>query len=147
VALLAQRPGLGLALVGQAGPEDRLSLAEAMLVERVAADLGLPELEGAGFFARRRVQGALAERGRGEAGPLEPEDQALLARYVEATEVPAERYAGLARRRAEALRDLLATSLAPARLAVEVAPDPLAPGVVTELRVAAAQEEGASPSP
>jgi hypothetical protein len=147
VGLLAQRPGLGLALIGQAGPEDRLSLAEVLLVERVAADRGLPELEGAGFFARRRVQGALAERGRGEPGALEPEDQGLLARYVEATEVPAERYADLARRRAEALRDRLVTEhgLGPDRIVLEAAAAPLAPGVATELRVAAAQEETPSP--
>jgi hypothetical protein len=146
-ALLVQRPGLGLALIGQAGPEDRLSLAEAMLVERVAAERGLPELEGAGFFARRRVQSALAERGRGEPGALEPEDQELLARYVEATEVPAERYAALARRRAEALRDRLVSehALGPARIALEAAQGPVAPGVATELRVAAAQEETPSP--
>ena len=136
-ALLAERPGLALALVGHAGPEDRLALAERILIERVAADSGLPSLEDAGFFARRRVQGALEERGRGEAGALEPEDQALLARYLEATEVPAERYADLARRRAEAVRDVLgaAHALAPARLRVEAGSEPSAPGVVPELRV------------
>lgn len=138
--LLAQRPGLALALVGHAGEGDRLALAERILIERVAADRGLPALEDAGFFARRRVQGALAERGRGEAGELEPEDQALLARYLEATDVPAERYADLARRRAEAVRDLIASAhaLAPARLLVEGGTAPAAPEVVPELRVGAA---------
>lgn len=139
-SLLAERPGLALALVGRAGPEDRLALAERILVERVAADRGLPELEDAGFFARRRVQGALEERGRGEPGALEPEDEALLARYREATAVPPERYAELARRRAEAVRDLLAAthSLAPARLRVETTSEPGAPEVVPELRVGGA---------
>jgi hypothetical protein len=139
--LLAQRPGLGLALVGHAGEGDRLALAERILIERVAADRGLPALEDAGFFARRRVQGALAERGRGEAGALEAEDQALLARYLEATDVPAERYADLARRRAEAVRDVLATShaLAPVRLLVEAGSEAAAPGVVPELRVGTGQ--------
>jgi hypothetical protein len=138
--LLAQRPGLGLALVGHAGPDDRLALAERILIERVAADRGLPALDDAGFFARRRVQGALGERGRGEAGALEPEDQALLTRYLEATDVPAERYADLARRRAEAVRDVLATAhrLAPARLLVEAGSEAAAPEVVPELRVGAA---------
>jgi len=136
--LLRERPALGLALVGHAGPADRLPLAERVLIERVAADQDLPELEDAGFFARRRVRGALEARGRGEAGVLEPEDEALLARYREATEVAAERYAELARRRAEALRDVLATAhgLAPERLAVEAPPGPAAPEVVLELRVA-----------
>jgi outer membrane protein OmpA-like peptidoglycan-associated protein len=137
--LLAQRPGLGLALVGHAGSDDRLALAERILIERVAADRGLPALDDAGFFARRRVQGALGERGRGEAGALEPEDQALLARYLEATDVPAERYTDLARRRAEAVRDVLATAhtLAPARLLVEAGSEAAAPEVVPELRVSA----------
>jgi hypothetical protein len=140
--LLAQRPGLGLALVGQAGPDDRLALAERVLIERVAADRDLPELADAGFFARRRVRGALEERGRGEPGALEPEDEALFARYLEATEVPAERYTDLARRRAEALREVFATThgIAAARLALEASPEAAKPGVALELRVAAAEE-------
>ena len=140
-SLLAQRPGLGLALVGHAGPDDRLALAERILIERIAADRGLPALDDAGFFARRRVQGALEERGRGEAGALEPEDQALLARYLEATDVPAERYTDLARRRAEAVRDVLATAhaLAPPRVVAEAGSEAAAPEVVPELRVGAAQ--------
>jgi hypothetical protein len=140
-AMLAQRPGLGLALVGHAGPDDRLPLAERILIEGVAADRGLPPLEDAGFFARRRIQGALEARGRGEAEALEPEDEALLARYQEATPVPPERYAELARRRAEAVRDVLAAAhaLAPARIAVEAGGEG-APEVVPELRVVAAAE-------
>jgi hypothetical protein len=139
--LLAQRPGLGLALVGRAGPEDRLPLAERILIDGVAADRGLPALEDAGFFARRRVQGALEARGRGEAGALEAEDEALLARYREATPVPPERYAELARRRAEAVRDVLATAhaLPAARVAVSAGGEG-APEVVPELRVVAAAE-------
>jgi hypothetical protein len=139
-ALLAQRPGLGLALVGHAGPEDRPALAEQILIERAAAGRGLPPLEDAGFFARRRVQGALAERGRGEAGALEPGDEALLARYREATEVPAERYTDLARRRAEAVRGVLASAhgIPPARLFPEAGSASAAPEVVPELRVAGA---------
>ena len=138
-ALLAQRPALGLALIGTAGEGDRLALAEQILIERVAKGDGLPPLEDAGFFARRRVAGALADRGKGEPGALEPEDQALLARYLEATKVPPERYADLARRRAEALRDALATAhgVAPARLSAEVGREPGAPGATPELRAGA----------
>ncbi len=141
-ALLTQRPGLGLALVGHAGPEDRLPLAERILIERVTGDMDLPALEDAGFFPRRRVRAALEDRGRGEAGALAAEDQLLLARTLEATAVAPERYADLARRRAESLRDLLATAhaLAPARLAVETSAEPAAPGVVPELRVGAVAE-------
>jgi hypothetical protein len=84
------------------------------------------------------VQSALADRGRGEPGPLEPEDQALLARYLEATPVAAERYADLARRRAESARDLLASAhgVAAERLTIETAPAPGSPDVVPALRVA-----------
>ncbi len=141
-ALLAQRPALGLALTGHAGESDRLALAERILVERVTAGEGLPALADAGFFARRRVQGALAKRGRGEAGELEAEDQALLARYLEATPVPPVRYADLARRRAEAVRDTLASAhaIAPAQLSVEAGAELGASDVVPELRVAAASE-------
>lgn len=139
-SLLIQRPGLGLALVGHAGPADRLALAEQILIERVAADRGLPALQDAGFFARRRVQGALAERARGEPGALEPEDEALLARYRQATEVPPERYTELARRRAEAVRDALAGAhaLAPGRFIAEAGGAPAAPEVVPELRAGGA---------
>jgi hypothetical protein len=143
--LLAQRPGLGLALVGYAGPDDRLALAERVLIERVAADRDLPELSDAGFFARRRVHGALEARGRGEPGALEPEDEALFARYLEATKVSAERYTDLARRRAEAVREVFTTThgIAAARLALEASPEPAKPDVALELRVAAAPEAAA----
>jgi hypothetical protein len=138
VSLLAQRPALGLTLRGRAGAEDRLALAEQILVERVAAGDGLPDLDDAGFLARRRVQSALAERRRGEPSSLEPEDEALLARYLEATAVPPERYVDLARRRAESVRDLLAASIPAERLGVETASD-AGSDVVPELRVSAAQ--------
>jgi hypothetical protein len=136
--LLAQRPGLGLALVGHAGPDDRLPLAERLLIERVAADRDLPEVGDAGFFARRRVRGALEARGRGEPGALEPEDAALLARYLEVVQVPAERYTDLAERRAEALREVFATAhgIEAARLAPAASPEPARPEVALELRVA-----------
>jgi hypothetical protein len=139
--LLEARPGLGLTLVGSAGPDDRLALAERVLIERVSGDQDLPELGDAGFFARRRVRGALADRARGETGALEAEDEALLARYLEATDVPAARYTELAGRRAEALRELITTThaLPPARIAAEPAAEPGAPAVALELRASAAE--------
>jgi hypothetical protein len=112
-----------------------------VLIERVSADGDLPALADAGFFERRRVRGALEARGRGEAGALEVEDEALLARYLEATDVPAERYSDLARRRAEGLREQLVTAhaLPPARIAAEPAPAPGAPAVALELRTGQAE--------
>jgi len=141
-ALLQQRPSLGLAVLGSAGPEDRARLAEEILIERVAAERGLPEVADAGFFARRRVQGALEARGKGEAGPLEPDDEALFARYLAATDVPEARYAALARRRGDALVQALAASsgLDPSRLLVEAASLDGKPELTLELRVAPAQE-------
>ena len=88
------------------------------------------------------MRGALEERARGGEGALEAEDQALLARYVDATEVPAERYGELARQRAEAIRELLASAhgIPPARLVVETAPEAGRPEVAVALRVGAASE-------
>jgi hypothetical protein len=87
------------------------------------------------------VQGALEARARGEAGTLEAEDEALLARYREATTVPPERYAELSRRRAEAVRDVLATAhaLPRDRITVEAGGEGT-PEVVAELRVTAAAQ-------
>jgi hypothetical protein len=129
--LLGERPTLSLTLRGSAGPEDRAALAERVLIERIAAGEGLPELSDAPFFARRRVRGVLAARGRGEAGELTPEDAPLLRRYVEATEVPSGRFTDLAKGRAESLRNLLEGEfeISPVRLAVETAAVPGAPQV------------------
>jgi len=101
--LVEARPALAVRLHGRANADDREGLAERILIERLAAGGDLPEVEDAGFFARRRVRGALEARGRGEAGELEPEDAALLARYRAATEVPPERFAALAHDRAAAV--------------------------------------------
>ena len=140
--LLGSRPSLGLELTGRAGEADRLALAERILIERVAAGKGLPDLTDSGFFARRRVASALEARGRGEAGALEPEDQALLGRYLEATQVPAERYADLARRRAEAVKEVLVTQhrIGAERLTLAAPNEPGASEVVLALEVAGAQE-------
>jgi hypothetical protein len=135
--LLGERPRLALTLAGEAGPEDRLALAEQILIERAADGGALPDLAGAGFFERRRVTAALAERARGEAAPLAPEDEALLARYREATAVPAARYEALALRRAEALRERFASEhdLAGERIDAEVGAASGAARVVPELRL------------
>ncbi|HKJ25923.1 MAG TPA: DUF748 domain-containing protein, partial [Myxococcota bacterium] len=101
--LVESRPVLAVRLHGRANDEDREGLAERILIERIAAGIDLPEVDDAGFFARRRVRGALEARGRGEAGELGAEDAALLARYRDAVEVPPGRFAALARERADAV--------------------------------------------
>jgi len=135
-ALLSARPGLGLELRGRAGPEDVPRLAEEILIERVGSGGDLPELEDAGFLARRRVANALRERDRGEPGGLEEKDQALLARYVAAVDVPSQKLAELARLRAEAARDALMTEagVEATRLDLDEAIESGEPGVLLELR-------------
>jgi hypothetical protein len=130
--LLASRPVLKLSLSGRTGPDDRRGVAEQMLVERAGGGEALPSLEGASFFARRRVFAALEKRARGEAAELAPDDQALLARYVAQQQVPPERMAALARQRAEKVRGALVSqkSVDAARLQVGVDADAGDPAVV-----------------
>jgi hypothetical protein len=136
--LLRERPSLGLTLRGSAGPEDRDILAERLLIERIAAGDGLPELSDTSFFARRRIQGVLEARGRGEAGELTAEDAPLLLRYIAATEVPTGRFTELAKARADSLRSQLEGKydIAAVRLAVESAPLPGPPQVELVLGLA-----------
>jgi len=119
--LLASRPALKLSLSGRSGPADRPRVAEQMLVERAGQGEALPDLEGAGFFARRRLFGALEKRARGDAVELSQDDQALLDRYVAAQQVPAERMMALARQRAETVRDALVTQKGVAAARLELA--------------------------
>jgi hypothetical protein len=132
--LLSARPELALRLHGRSAPEDRDGLALALLVERVAGGRGLPKLEGAGLLAARRVRVALAKAAGGEEISLDPDDQALLERYKAAVEVPDERFAALARARAESVRSAAAALGADAeRLALGDPAEPGAPGVVLAL--------------
>jgi hypothetical protein len=140
--LLASRPLLAVSLRGRSGPDDRLPLAERWLEERAAAGGALPEVEGAGFLARRRVGQALASRSRGEETALSDEDQALLEARREATTVPPERFAALANARAAGVRErLVARGLDAARLVLAEPAAEGAPGVAVEL--AARVEPGA----
>ena len=122
--LLESRPELAVRLQGGSTPGDRDALAERILANRVAAGGDLPDLDGAGFFARRRVRGALEKRGRGEAGALGPKDAELLARYRTATYVPPDRFAALARARARALAATLTATHGIAVGLVRVADEP-----------------------
>jgi len=101
--LLAARPELGVAFTGSAGKEDRDPLAVQILAERLEAGDDLPAVEGAdpGFFQRRRIEGALRDRARGEAADLDEEDEALFDRWVAAVDVPEKRYRDLAALRAQ----------------------------------------------
>ena len=130
--LLASRPALKLSLHGRSGPSDRPLVAEQMLAERAGSGEALPALEGASFFARRRLFAALEKRAHGEAGgELSPDDQALLARFVEAQQVPPERMAALARGRAEQVRGALSQKGVDAsRLEVDAASGQGDPAVV-----------------
>jgi hypothetical protein len=136
VKLLAERPELALRLRGRSGPDDRPRVAEQMLIERVERGAGLPELEeGAGFLQRRRLTGALEDRGRGEPGELDSDDAAMLERYIAAVEVSDERLAALARARAEAVRELATAEygVAPSHLLVADPAPPGPPAVLLEL--------------
>lgn len=137
--LLGERPQLALRLRGRTGDADRPLVAQRILAERIESGEGLPEIpDGAGFFARRRIENALRERAAGEPGELDPEDEALLARYVAAVDVPEERLAELARARAEALREEIVreAGVDGARLLVGAPAAPGDPGVVLELAAA-----------
>lgn len=136
VKLLAERPELALRLRGRTGPDDRPRVAEQMLIERVEAGDGLPELEdGAGFLQRRRIAGALADRGRGKPGELDSDDAAMLERYIAAVGVPDERLDALARARAEAVREIAVSDygVSPTHLILAAAAPSGAPGVLLEL--------------
>jgi hypothetical protein len=130
---LANRPGLGLELHGRSDVEDDPALAERRLIEMVIADAELPPVD-AGFLQKRRLRGALEDRGEGRPGELGPEDAQALGRWIDAIEVPPARRDDLARERATAVRDTLVEShgVSPDRLRVG---DPLTgpPAVVIQL--------------
>jgi hypothetical protein len=131
ITLLNERPALGLTLHGQTAPVDEPGLAYAILRDRAVAGDGLPELEGAGFFARRRLASALRERADGGAGVLDSTDETLLSRYVETQTVPAERHEALAQARAQSVLDALIAAGAPANaLTIGAAERTEAPSVV-----------------
>jgi hypothetical protein len=137
--MLASRPGLGIALAGRAGPADESGLAERILAERVAADTA-PDLDGLGFFQRRRLVRALEERAAGGAPGLDAGDAATLERWIAAVEVPTDRVAALAGSRAEALRARLVADhgVPDARISLAAAAEPGDPGVVVTLAAAPA---------
>ncbi len=129
--MLSERPAMGLALRGRVGPEDRPVVAQQILVERWTSGEGLPELEEATFLARRRIGQALSRIAKGEAAGLAPEDQALFENYLAAVVVPDERFAALAKSRAERVRQLLVEKgVVATRIAVGEPEAEAKPGVV-----------------
>jgi hypothetical protein len=130
--ILEARPQVGLVLRGRVGEEDRPFLARRELLARWEVGVEWPEVEGASFFARRRIHGALEARERGEAGILDPEDEAILAGLVAALEIPPERVHELAVARATWTRGVLERDHGtdPARVEVRDAPDEGDPGVL-----------------
>ncbi|MFN2375673.1 MAG: DUF748 domain-containing protein [Candidatus Binatia bacterium] len=138
--LLQERPSMGLSLRGRTGNADAPLVAEQILIERLKAGDGLPDLEDSGFLARRRIGQALLARDKAatkkaEVPTLSAEDQALYDRYLAAVEIPAARLDALAAARAEQVRDQLqARKVDPGRVAIgerEAAGDP---GVVLSFR-------------
>lgn len=132
--LLAERPALALALHGLAASEDGPYLARALLTQLAVEGGDFPDLEDAGFFARRRVEQALRERAADRPGELAAEDEALLERYVAAQPVPRERELALAQARAESVREeLIAIGAPPASLRIEEPQRGDTPGVMLVL--------------
>ena len=107
VKLLAQRPEIGLILRGRTSTDDRPSVAEQLLVERVKQGKGLPELDGAGFLARLRIKQFLSRRSKGKSASISVKDQPLFNRYLAAVEIPEDRLDTLAKLRAEKVREML----------------------------------------
>ena len=135
VKLLADRPELGLSLRGRIGAADIPVLSDRLLVERAKAGQKLPELSHVGFLERRRIGIYLARRGKGLDASLSENDRAVYARYVAATEVPADQLITLAKERAEKVRDLLVSKgVNTKRLTVGDRDTDGDPGVVVSLK-------------
>jgi len=123
--LLADRPVVKLVLRGRTSPEDRPFVAEQLLIERIKAGKGLPDVEGSGFLARRRISQALVaadKSGAARKGPpagMSPEDKARYDKTIAAVEIPNDRLVALASARAASIRALLvAKKIDPSRVAV-----------------------------
>jgi hypothetical protein len=128
------RPALALTIDGRWSEADREPTARAMLQEAAVEGDDFPELEGVGFFERRRIAAALRERAKGESGPLEQEDAGILERYVAAQEVPESRLRALAEARADAIRaSLLELEVPPERIGLGQPSQARLPSVAVEL--------------
>jgi hypothetical protein len=134
--LLVDRPRLALEISGLVSPTDEPALATKLLQEDAVAGLSLPDVDGAGLLAGRRVRNALRDRAAGGDATLDADDAALLVRFTSARHVPPEVRETLAQARATAVRDALAAAGVPAgslRLGGPIDAD--APGVSVELHL------------
>lgn len=130
VKLLSGRPNMRLLVRGRTGPEDRPVLAGQILLERVEAGQGWPEVPEAGFLARRRISHHIEKLLEGEKAVLEKKDLTIYEGYLASVQVPEERLRQLAKERAEKVLKLLATQGAPPeRLSVAEPPAEGEPGV------------------
>jgi hypothetical protein len=105
-AFVEKRPMLGLSLDGHWSTDDRIPTARQILKERADSGDDFPEVEGASFFARRRVARALRLGDEAE-DALSADDKALLEKYVAAEQVPESRFRSLAETRSQSLRRTL----------------------------------------
>jgi hypothetical protein len=113
-AFVENRPMLGLSLDGHWSTDDRTPMARQILKERADSGGDFPEVEGASFFARRRVTRALRLGDEAE-DALSADDQALLEKYVAAEQVPEARFRSLAETRSQSLRRTLIELGTPAK--------------------------------
>jgi len=107
------RPMLHLSLEGHWSAEDRVPTARKILRELADSGGDFPEIDGASFFARRRVATAL-RAGESAEDELAPDDKTLLEKYITAQEVSETRFRALAETRAQSLRTTLLELGAPA---------------------------------
>ena len=98
-------PG-SLVVHGTSGPADDTALAERILIEAAQNGQDLPPVS-AGILQKRRLVGALQDRGKGKDVDLDAEDAELLDRWIASVEVTDDRREALSRERAEAVRQVL----------------------------------------
>jgi hypothetical protein len=126
--ILAARPDVVVELSGATSSEDRRWLAEQAVADRVEAPGGFRGiLRAIGVSDRQtRIREALAARGAGDPGPLDPDDEASLDELVAAAPpVSDERVAALAATRVTYISNLLAGrhAVSTTRVVVGQAPD------------------------
>ncbi len=108
--LLNEKPALALSLSGSSNDDDDRMLSLSILSKKAEAGEDLPPIDDVGMFQRGRIVDGLKQHAKGEAWPLDPEDQAVLDRWIAAQPVTPEARADLTQRRATAIRDQLSRS-------------------------------------
>jgi hypothetical protein len=132
--LLASRPGLGVQVLGRAGPEDDPVLARREVIARAKSDQALPGEDQLGFFERRRIRSALAEADPENVQALDAESAAALDTLSANVAVSDDTRQALALARAQAVQRALQQEHGAPADAVAVAVETGAPSVAFELR-------------